>query len=45
KDRWYWSSTQRSAGLAFVMDFTDGDQTTSAKYFELRVRPVRRMFI
>lgn len=45
KDTWYWSSTQRSANDAFGMTFDDGDQGTSCKYSELRVRPVRRLFI
>ncbi|WP_440466923.1 DUF1566 domain-containing protein [Pseudomonas sp. YH-1] len=45
KDCYYWSSTQRSANNAFPMDFDDGDQITSVKYYELRVRPVRRVFI
>ncbi|HBO4556407.1 TPA: DUF1566 domain-containing protein [Pseudomonas aeruginosa] len=45
KDRWYWSSTQRSAHRAFTMYFGDGYQVTVGKTSELRVRPVRRMFI
>lgn len=45
KDRWYWSSTQRSASGAFLMYFDDGSQSGSGKSYELRVRPVRRMFI
>ena len=45
KDNWYWSSTQRSAYLAFTMDFDDGLQDLTGKTLELRVRPVRRLFI
>lgn len=45
KDCWYWSSTQRSANLAFLMVFVDGLQLSLGKDFELRVRPVRRHFI
>ena len=42
---WYWSSTQRSADNAFGMYFDDGDQYYYGKSTELRVRPVRRLFI
>ena len=42
---WHWSSSQRSAHYAFVMTFGDGNQTITAKSLELRVRPVRRLFI
>jgi hypothetical protein len=45
KDTWYWSSSQRSAGHAFLMNVGDGDQGDSDKGLELRVRPVRRFFI
>ncbi|HFX2956000.1 TPA: DUF1566 domain-containing protein [Pseudomonas aeruginosa] len=45
KDRWYWSSTQRSALTAFCVVFVDGHQGSTGKLSELRVRPVRRMFI
>lgn len=38
---WYWSSSQRSANVAFDMDFVAGTQLNLAKYYELRVRPVR----
>ena len=41
----YWSSSQRSADLAFGMGFDGGYQTSGAKDNELRVRPVRRFFI
>ena len=41
----YWSSSQRSAYLAFVMHFDDGSQFSHDKGYELRVRPVRRFFI
>lgn len=39
--RWYWSSTQRSADLAFSLYFGGGYQHGDGKYDELRVRPVR----
>ena len=42
---WYWSSSQRSAFSAFTMYFDGGDQSTSAKDCELRVRPVRSEII
>ncbi len=45
KDRWYWSSSQRSAYLAFYMDFDAGTQNDTGKGHELSVRPVRRLFI
>ena len=45
KDAWYWSSTQRSADNAFGMTFGGGNQLNSGKFHELRVRPVRRLFI
>jgi hypothetical protein len=45
KDTWYWSSSQRSAGYAFLMYFDAGTQDTTVKGNELRVRPVRRFFI
>ena len=45
KDTWYWSSSQRSAYYAFTMYFDDGDQGFYGKSVELRVRPVRRLFI
>ena len=45
KDTWYWSSTQRSAYHAFLMHFVAGSQGYYGKGYELRVRPVRRLFI
>ncbi|WP_449103583.1 DUF1566 domain-containing protein [Pseudomonas veronii] len=45
QDCYYWSSSQRSAYLAFFMLFVDGSQYFLAKGTELRVRPVRRFFI
>lgn len=45
KPTWYWSSSQRSANLAFYMLFDDGIQYTSVKDYELRVRPVRSQLI
>jgi hypothetical protein len=41
KPRAYWSSSQRSADIAFHMDFGDGVQHYGDKSDELRVRPVR----
>lgn len=45
QDCYYWSSSQRSANGAFYVYFGDGYQLTSGKLYELRVRPVRRLFI
>ena len=45
RDCYYWSSSQRSADIAFLMHFDGGLQTNYAKNGELRVRPVRRFFI
>jgi hypothetical protein len=42
---WHWSSSQRSAYDAFLMYFVAGTQGTSFKFYELRVRPVRRLSI
>jgi hypothetical protein len=45
QDCYYWSSSQRSADVAFSMGFDVGGQFGYAKGYELRVRPVRRFFI
>ncbi len=45
QDCYYWSSSQRSAYGAFDMGFGDGVQGYFGKGNELRVRPVRRLFI
>lgn len=45
KDRWYWSSSQRSAYGAFLMTFDVGYQFSLDKDSECLVRPVRRAFI
>lgn len=45
QDCYYWSSSQRSADGAVLVDFVDGGQDTCVKSYELRVRPVRRLFI
>ncbi|WP_440062595.1 DUF1566 domain-containing protein [Pseudomonas syringae] len=42
---WHWSSSQRSAYYAFGQYFGDGVQYGFGKGNELRVRPVRRLFI
>lgn len=42
---WHWSSTQRSANDAFIMYFGGGYQDSLDEDDELRVRPVRRLFI
>ncbi|EPF9793796.1 hypothetical protein ACSWMZ_006060 [Pseudomonas aeruginosa] len=44
-DRWYWSSSQYSANLAFGTDFGDGDTYGSVKGSVFRVRPVRKILI
>ena len=41
----YWSSSQRSANIAFCLLFEVGYQGYYGKAGELRVRPVRRYFI
>ena len=43
--RWYWSSTQYSAGYAWGQYFGDGDQYLYGKAYEGRVRAVRRFLI
>lgn len=45
QDCYYWSSSQRSADYAFGVHFGDGGQSNGGKDDELRVRPVRRLFI
>lgn len=45
QDAWYWSSSQRSATGAFLMNFDDGGQYYGHKGIELRVRPVRSQII
>ena len=45
QDCYYWSSTQRSAHGACHQVFADGTQSNGGKGYELRVRPVRRLFI
>lgn len=45
QDCYYWSSSQRSADYAFLMYFDDGNQGSLDETIELRVRPVRRLFI
>lgn len=45
KDCYYWSSSQRSADYAFGVYFGVGFQYGYGKINELRVRPVRRLFI
>ncbi|MBX8534582.1 DUF1566 domain-containing protein [Pseudomonas cichorii] len=42
---WYATSTQSSAYCIYVMDFSDGTQHYGHKYYERRVRPVRRELI
>ncbi|MBB1614490.1 DUF1566 domain-containing protein [Pseudomonas sp. UMC65] len=45
QDCYYWSSSQRSAYFAFYMGFDDGGQYSYGKDLELRVRPIRRLFL
>ena len=45
-DVWYWSSTQRSADIAWIQNFgSGGAYNLSSKYNKCRVRPVRRLEI
>ncbi|WP_395606331.1 hypothetical protein [Pseudomonas sp. B22129] len=43
EERFHWLSTQRSAGLAYFMDFVDGWLTSDAKLHERLARPVRSL--
>ncbi|MGH8381779.1 DUF1566 domain-containing protein [Pseudomonas sp.] len=45
QDCYYWSSSQRSAFTAFGLHFAVGNQLSLVEDDELRVRPVRRLFI
>ncbi|WP_024647782.1 DUF1566 domain-containing protein [Pseudomonas syringae] len=45
QDCYYWSSSPRSAYLAFTQYFDGGTQLITGKGNALRVRPVRRLFI
>ncbi|MFO7071990.1 hypothetical protein P3E18_17235, partial [Pseudomonas aeruginosa] len=38
-DRWYWSSSQCSADIAFFTLFYDGDTSYGSKHDAFRVRP------
>lgn len=40
---WLWSSSQRSADNAYLMNFVDGGQYLYVKNNSARVRPVRRL--
>ncbi|MDR1869625.1 MAG: DUF1566 domain-containing protein [Treponema sp.] len=42
KNGWYWSSTQSESGYARMQDFSDNDISTSAKYNNRYVRPIRQ---
>jgi hypothetical protein len=42
-DRWYWSSSQYSAYLAFLTNFYGGSTDYLVKFNVFRVRPVRRL--
>lgn len=44
-DRWYHTSTQYSATIAFVMDFEGGWQGSLGKGVERLARPVRKILI
>lgn len=45
EDRWYLTSTQRSALIAYYMDFEDGWQYYYVKVNERVARPVRKILI
>lgn len=45
QDRWYWSSSQYSAGYAFDVGFYGGWSDLDAKGRAFRVRPVRKILI
>ena len=40
---WYLTSTQYSAGYAYISDFAGGGQLTNDKYYDRLVRPVRSL--
>ncbi len=41
KESWYWSSTEGSSTIAWILDMSDGNRVADAKsYFNLYVRPV-----
>lgn len=42
---WHWSSTQHSAGHAYLQNFSDGYQSNDHKGDDCRVRAVRRLLI
>ncbi|PTZ90006.1 DUF1566 domain-containing protein [Pseudomonas aeruginosa] len=44
-DRWYWSSSQYSADLAFATHFGDGHTDNYGEGIGFRVRPVRKILI
>lgn len=44
-DYWHWTSTQYSAGDAWLQDFDYGDQGSYGKKFEARARAVRRLIL
>ncbi len=44
-DPWYWTSTQCSAGYAYVQDFVGGTQSSDHKSSRSRARAVRRKLI
>lgn len=44
-DRYHWLSTQRSANLAYYVDFADGWLNDCGKHYERLARPVRRKYI
>lgn len=45
EDGWHWLSSQRSADIAYYMDFEDGWLSYDRKSNELLVRPVRSLIL
>jgi hypothetical protein len=41
-DSWYWSSTPHTESYAWAVDFEFGNTLNYYRYYEFRVRPVRR---
>ncbi|WP_278929775.1 hypothetical protein [Pseudomonas qingdaonensis] len=45
EDGWHWLSSQRSAYVAYYVDFEDGWLSYGRKLFEFLVRPVRSLIL
>ena len=43
ENEWYWSSTEYSTNYSWVQRFNDGNQSNGYKYYNYRVRCVRKL--